>query len=199
MPDAPDTRASLLLRLKGPRDERAWTEFVAIYTPLIEAVARARGLQPADAADLAQDVFRAVAAAIDRYDLDPDRGSFRAWLFRIARNLAINLTAARCRQAQGTGDTAMLEHLHNQPASSADSDLFDAEYRRSLFRWAAGEIQGEFREGTWQAFWQTGVEGQDPKAVAEALGISVGAVYIARSRVMARLKAVIARVEATEA
>jgi RNA polymerase sigma-70 factor (ECF subfamily) len=196
MTDSPATRQSLVVRLKDPRDSRAWTEFVAIYSPLIERLARAKGFQQADAADLAQEVFRAVAGAIDRYDPDPARGSFRGWLFRIARNLMINLLAARRVRPQATGDSDVRELLEHVPApDSAETILFDAEYRRGLFQWAAEQIRGEFRESTWNAFWLTAVEGQDPAAAAVGLGISVGAVYIARSRVMARLRAVIEEVE----
>ena len=66
--------------------------------------------------------------------------------------------------------------------------MFEAEYRRRLFRWAADEVQGEFAPSTWQAFWLTAVEGRPPADVAAELGLSVGAVYIARSRVLARLR-----------
>lgn len=196
MSHPPTTRPSLLVRLRDPNDERAWEEFVEIYAPLIGRVARGRGLQDADAADLAQEVFRAVAGAIDRYDPDPAKGSFRAWLFRIARNLAINLLTARHRHPQGTGDPDIHSLLEQQPAADAEETRhFDDEYRRRLFRWAAEQVQGEFRESTWKAFWLTGVEGREPRAVAEALGISVGAVYIARSRVMARLRIKIESIE----
>ncbi|CAN5910000.1 sigma-70 family RNA polymerase sigma factor [soil metagenome] len=196
MSDPPTTRPSLLVRLRDPNDGRAWEEFVEIYTPLIGRVARARGLQVADAEDLAQEVFRAVARAIDHYDPDPARGSFRAWLFRIARNLAINLLTARHRHPQGTGDSDFQAILEQQPAPDIEETrLFDDEYRRSLFRWAADQVRPEFRESTWQAFWRTGVEGQPPQAVAKELGISVGAVYIARSRVMARLRSQIETIE----
>ena len=196
MTDSPVTRQSLLVRLRNPRDGQAWSEFVAIYSPLIERLARANGLQAADAADLAQEVFRAVAGAIDRYDPDPARGSFRGWLFRIARNLMINLLAARRIRPQATGDSDVQELLECVPApNSAETAFFDLEYRRRLFLWAADQVHSEFRPSTWQAFWLTAVDGQDPHAAAQACGISVGAVYIARSRVMARLKSIIEQVE----
>jgi RNA polymerase sigma factor (sigma-70 family) len=196
MTDSPATRQSLLARIRDPRDGEAWAEFVAIYTPLIDRLARARGWQAADAADLAQEVFRAVAGAIDRYDPDPARGSFRGWLFRIARNLMINLLAARRVRPQATGDSDIQELLERLPApEGADTALFEVEYRRRILLWAAERIRGEFRRSTWQAFWLTAVEGQSARSAAQACGISVGAVYIARSRVMARLRSIIEQVE----
>lgn len=196
MADTPETRASLLVRIRDPRDERAWAEFAAIYAPLVRRLARARGLQEADAADLAQDVLRAVAGAIERYDPDPTLGSFRAWLFTIARNLILNLLAAQRRHPRGTGDTDINRLLEQQPAPDADDTaLFEAEYRRQLFRWAADTVRDEFRPTTWQAFWRTGVEDEPVKTVAADLGLSVGALYVARSRVMARLRQVIESAE----
>jgi RNA polymerase sigma-70 factor (ECF subfamily) len=199
MTEPPRTRPSLLARLRDPQDGRAWAEFLEIYDPLVRRLAVRRGLQEADAADLAQEVFRAVAAAIDRWDPDPARGSFRGWLSRIARNLTVNLLAAQRRHPRGTGDSEVQSFLERQPAPDGeDTLLFEHEYRRQVFAWAADRVRGEFRPSTWQAFWQTGVEGRDPKAVAVALGITAGAVYIARSRVMARLKREIERLEGDE-
>ena len=86
--------------------------------------------------------------------------------------------------------------LERVPApDSAETALFDAEYRRRLFHWAAEQIRGEFRDSTWKAFWLTAVEGREPGDAAAAAGISIGVVYIAKSRVMARLRAVIEAVE----
>src|SRR5271156_2809748 len=128
MTDSPPTRQSLLFRLKDPRDEQAWSEFVAIYTPLIDRLARAKGLQAADAADLAQEVFRAVAGAIDRYDPDPARGSFRGWLFRIAGNLMINLLAAPRFRPQAPVDSDVQELVERIPApDGAETAFFEVE------------------------------------------------------------------------
>ncbi len=195
MYETPATRHSLLLRLHDSQDECAWSEFMEIYEPLVYRLARRRGFQDADAADLSQEVFRAVAAAVERWRANPDRGSFRAWLFLIARNTMINALKKKQRRPQATGDTQFRRRLESQPAPDDEAALVEAEYERGLFHWAAEQIRGEFRPSTWQAFWLTGVEGQKPQAAAQALGLSVGAVYIARSRVMARLKEKIEQVE----
>src|SRR5437667_2293010 len=105
MADSPTTRPSLLGRLGDARDHAAWSEFVAIYAPLVYGFARKHGLQDADAADLTQDVLRAVAGAVGRLEYDPQRGSFRGWLFTIVRNQLRNFRSARARHEQGRGDT----------------------------------------------------------------------------------------------
>jgi RNA polymerase sigma factor (sigma-70 family) len=189
MSSTPETRASLLLRLKDPGDERAWTEFLEIYQPVIYRLIRRRGFQDADAGELTQEVLVAVAGAIDRFDPARDQGTFRGWLYRITRNLMINLLDQRKRRPQPAGGSDMLRLLEQQSAPDPDrSALFDAEYRGELFRWAAERIRGEFRESTWQAFWLSCVKGQAIRDVAAQLQLSPGAVYVARSRVMARLK-----------
>jgi RNA polymerase sigma factor (sigma-70 family) len=190
------TRPSLLLRLRDPADDRAWAEFIDLYAPLIRRVARRGGLQDADAADLEQEVFRAVAGAIGRYDPDPARGSFRGWLLRIARNLLINLVAARRRHPSPGGGTDLLSMLEAMPDPSADeSAVFEAEYRRRTFEWAAAQVRDEFKPATWQAFWRTAVDDEQPAAVGAALQLSVGAVYVARSRVLARIRAKVEEIE----
>src|SRR4051812_30805186 len=114
MTESPSTRPSLLIRIRDPQDELAWAEFVEIYTPLIHRLARSKGLQEADAADLTQDVFRAVAGAIDRWDPDPALGSFRGWLFRISRNLMVNLLASQRRHPRASGDSDVARLLEER-------------------------------------------------------------------------------------
>jgi RNA polymerase sigma factor (sigma-70 family) len=185
----PTTRPSLVLRLRDPADGAAWAEFVELYEPLICRLARTKGLQDADVRDLAQEVFAAVAASIGRWDPDPAKGRFRAWLSRIARNLLVNFLAAHRRRPHGSGSTSIQELLEAQPAADPGAAAeFDAEFRRQAFQWAAEHVRVEFSESTWLAFWKTGVENRAIASVAEELGMSAGAVYIARSRVLARLR-----------
>jgi RNA polymerase sigma-70 factor (ECF subfamily) len=196
MDNPPSTRDSLLVRIRERRDERAWSDFMEIYEPLVYGLARRRGFQDADAADISQEVFRSAATAIDRWYDNPQRGSFRAWLFVIARNLMINAFRARRRRPQTAASSDVFRLLDARPTSDDDdSKLVDEQYERRLFHWAADQVRTEFRDSTWQAFWRTSVEGRPAKRVAEELQVSVGAVYIARSRVMARLKAKIEEVE----
>jgi RNA polymerase sigma-70 factor (ECF subfamily) len=185
----PTTRQSLVLRLKNREDQEAWTEFVEVYEPLIYRLAIATGLQHADAEDLCQDVLRAVSSAIERWDPDPAKGSFRGWLFRIARNLLVDFLAVQARQPRGSGRTSIHELLQERPAGDPRAEAeFADEFKRRVFQWAADRVKNEFTNTTWQAFWKTGVEHGSIAEVAEELGLSEGAVYIARSRVLARLR-----------
>ena len=197
MAEAPTTRLSLLLRICDAKDSQAWTQFVDLYAPLVYGFARKHGLQDADAADLTQDVLRAVAGAIGKLNYDPRRGSFRGWFFTVVRNKLRNFLSARKRQDQGSGDTGVQNRLEAQPSPEEDEgDLWTQEYEQRVFAWAAEQVRSSFQDSTWQAFWQTAVDGQQPKDVAQRLGMTVGAVYIAKSRVLAKLKEQIQELQA---
>jgi RNA polymerase sigma factor (sigma-70 family) len=192
MSDAPATRLSLLVRLCDARDDGAWSQFVEIYAPLVYGFARKHGLQDADAADLTQDVLQAVSGAIRRLDYDPRRGSFRGWLFTIVRNKLLNFLAAQKRPGRGSGDSEVQQRLQDLPAREEDQTAWwDEEYERRVFAWAAEQVRGHFSESTWQAFWQTAVEGKTGPQAAREVRMSVAAVYLAKGRVMARLKEII--------
>jgi RNA polymerase sigma-70 factor (ECF subfamily) len=183
------TRPSLLVRLRDAGDRAAWGQFVELYAPLVYRFARRRGLQDADAADLTQDVLKAVAGASARLEYDPGRGTFRGWLFTVARNLLNNFLARQRRRPAAEGGTEGQRLLEELPAPIENEEaLWQQEYEQRLFDWAAEQIRGDFQETTWQAFWRTAVEGENPRTVAAALALSVGAVYVAKSRVLARLR-----------
>lgn len=195
MAELPETRASLILRLGDAGDAAAWDEFAALYAPLVYRLARSRGLQAADADDLAQEVLAAVSRSVQAWIDSPDRGPFRAWLFCIARNTAINfLTRARHRPlgVGGSGmEAAIAAALDRGPELEAEA--FEREYRREVLRWAAGRVEPQVTERTWRAFWGTAVEGKSVAEMAAELGMTEGSVYIARSRVMARLRECVRR------
>jgi RNA polymerase sigma-70 factor (ECF subfamily) len=189
MSEIPRTRASLLVRLRDARDAEAWRQFAGLYGPLIYRFGRRHHLQDADAADLTQDVLQSVSAAIGRLEYDPARGSFRGWLFTLVHRRLADLLARQRRQGQASGASDARSLLEGLPAEEVDH--WNREYERRLFAWAAGKARREFALSTWRAFWQTAVRGQGATEVAEALGLSVGAVYVARSRVQARLRQLI--------
>jgi RNA polymerase sigma-70 factor (ECF subfamily) len=182
------TRPSLLLRIRDPRDREAWGQFVEIYAPLVYTMARRRGLQDADACDLTQEVLRSVLGAIGRLDYDRRKGTFRGWLFTVTRNALTSFLEARRRSPRGSGDTAVQERLEELLEPEDESAAWDREYHERLLACASEQVRPSFEDATWQAFWQTAVEGKPARSVAARLGMTVGAVYIARSRVLSRLK-----------
>ncbi len=186
---SPPTRASLLLRLRDGTSPEAWHEFVKLYSPLIYGFARNRGLQDADSADLMQDVLRSVSGAVGRLDYDRQKGGFRAWLFTVTRNKLFSFQERRRSQAIASGDTAAVEQLNNAPdrANHLEAE-WDREYERRLAAAAMEKIRVEFNEKTWQAFWLTAVDGLSAEDVKERLGMSTGSIYVAKSRVLARVK-----------
>jgi RNA polymerase sigma-70 factor (ECF subfamily) len=181
----------LLVQLRSGSNHVAWQEFVNLYGPVIYGFARKRGLQDADAADLMQDVLRSVSGAIGRLDYDRKQGTFRGWLFTITRNKVFNFLSARRLRPQATGDTNTHQLLGSQPDGQDVSEAWEMEYQRRLASLAMEQIKGEFQENTWKAFWLTAVEGASAAEVSKQVGLSAGAIYVAKSRVLARLKEVI--------
>ena len=171
MSHPPQTRHSLIARLKDPSDQVAWEEFVSIYRPVVFRVAVKKGLQPADAEDVAQTVMVSVARAVEKWEPDPQRARFRTWLNRIAVNAAIN-SITRRKPDRGTGESKSMELLAQHPDTdsqidSQESELVRLEYRRESFRVAARQIKLEFEPDTWSAFWLTAVEGVSAQSVAD--------------------------------
>ncbi len=183
----PDTRISLLQRLHNRGDSSAWIEFCEIYERAIYRLALKYGLQDADAREVSQEVLLAVSRRIHLFDVD-GRGQFRGWLATIARNATVDqLRKNRRRQAFGQPLTAdALESLETATLQS-----FEAEAHREQFRWAASQVQSVVAQQSWQAFWLTAVDGQSPEVVAKQLSLSVGAVYVARCRILAKIKTLI--------
>ncbi len=188
MGDPARTRPSLLIRIRDPGDGEGWRQFVALYGAMIYQFVRKRGLQDADAADLTQIVLQAVGDGVKRLDYDPQRGSFRSWLFRVVRNQLSKFKARQRRSIRGTGDTGAHELLAELPDEAESNELWDREYQRQLFLWAAKRVKARCEATSWQVFWQTAVDGRAVSDVAKALGLTVGAAYTAKSRILDRIR-----------
>ena len=198
-PSPPETRASLILRLKDAADVAAWDEVAAIYGPLVFRMAVRQGLQAADADDVVQEVFAAVASTVAKWVEQPKRGRFRGWLLAIARNIAINVLTRRPHGGVGRGGDDALGALADIPAPAGPlSSQFDLEYQREVYRWAAEQVRDSVARVTWDAFHLTHMEEVPIADAAMQLGISIGNVYIARSRVMSRLRELAKQFEVAE-
>lgn len=190
MQTPPDTQPSLLLRLRDPRNAQAWNAFLELYGPIVYDYCRRRGLQDADAADVVQDVLRASAQALPAFQYDPAKGSFRGWLFRVVRSKLNDFLARRGRQVPAPGGTTMDRALQSVPDRGADAE-WDGAWQVQVFRWAANRIRNEVQDSTWKAFWETAVRARPAAEVAAELAMTSGAVYVARCRILARLRACI--------
>ncbi len=185
---SPETRASLIRRLQNAADVASWDEFVGLYGPVVYRVARGRGFQAADADNLVQEVMFAVARSVSQWLERADRGSFRAWLLRIARNEAADTILRRATRPLGRDGEVATRLLSELPARDEVSSRLDLEYERRVFRWAAERVRPTVAPHTWQAFWLTHVEGLSIEEAAKQLRTRPGNIYVGRSRVMARIK-----------
>jgi RNA polymerase sigma factor (sigma-70 family) len=192
----PNTRASLILRLPTVSDAAAWREFTEIYEPFVYRFGRRKGLQHADACELVQEVFVAVARAIGRYEIDEDRAQFRTWLFRIARNCLLKQWAKQ-RRAAMVVDSGVWQHLSNSLEEHGPHPQEDdfREFRREVLSYALLRVRRSVKPLTWEAFQLTAIQQRSVDEVAEQLKINRGMVYVARSRVISRLRDEVSRLE----
>ena len=174
------TSITLMERLRDQHDSEAWQHFVAIYTPLVMHWVRKSGVVADEANDLVQDVFVILLRELPKFQYDPD-GSFGAWLRTITMN--------RCRDAFRRKHNDRPISLEVEPELPIDADDFcETEYRAFIARRALALMQAEFEPSTWRACWETVVEGRSSCEVAAELSLSLNAVYVARGRVLRRLR-----------
>ena len=188
------TRASLLLQLRDARNAAAWEQFVEIYSPVVFGFCRNKGLEDAVAADVSQEVLRAVARAMETFEYDRERGRFRNWLLTVTRSKLSNFFGSRQRRDEPHGNTS-IQGLMDGELTPTEQSSWDIEYHGRLFEWAVEKVRPTMQEATWQAFWRTTISEEDPAKVAEELKLTVGSVYVAKSRVLARLREKIQEVD----
>jgi RNA polymerase sigma-70 factor (ECF subfamily) len=178
-----DTPASLLERLRLPSEQSAWDRFVRLYTPLIYSWARRVGLQSADAADLVQEVLTTLLQKLPTFTYDR-QGSFRAWL----RTITLNKWRDRCRRLAVRPHEVTGNPQLDVAEPDGDDSFAEPEYRQQLVARALELMQTEFQSTTWKACWEFAVVGRPVGEIARHLRISENAVYLAKARVLLRLR-----------
>lgn len=181
------TPATLLEQVRQPGNHAAWERFVRLYTPLLLGFGRRQGLQEADAADLAQDIFLALVRALPDFRYDP-AGSFRAWLGAFAWNRFRERIRQRVPQPAAAGHPAWDRLTAAGPAEAFD----EAEYRATLLARGLALARPEFSDSVWALFEATVLGDKTPAAAARRFGVTPNAVYLARSRVLRRVREILA-------
>jgi RNA polymerase sigma-70 factor (ECF subfamily) len=179
------TSLTLLCRLRDG-DEAAWARLVYLYGPLVRHWAGRRGVTGADADDVAQEVFRAVAAGLDGFRRDRPGDTFRGWLCGVTRLVLLRHAEQSRRQPRADGGTDALRIMQALPDLPDEDD--PPTERAALYRRGLELVRGEFEVPTWQMFWGVVVDGRAPADVAAERGVSPAAVRQAKSRVLRRLK-----------
>jgi len=177
------TNVSLLERLKSPVDQKAWSRFVDLYTPLIYCWARQIGARESDAADLVQEVFGLLVQKMPEFAYDPHK-KFRAWL----RTVTLNKWRDRCRREAARPNEVHSDDSLNRAEAVGDDWLGETEYRQQLVARAMQLMQSEFQPTTWKACWEFVVVGRSAAEISRELGISENAVHLAKGRVLRRLR-----------
>src|SRR4051794_16629140 len=189
------TGTTLFQLLAQPANREAWVKFVDRYGPMVLRWCRARGLQHADAHNVAQEVLCRFAKVARSFTYDPTKPGFRAWLRRVTQNALIDLIREVKKSPRSFGDASMLEALESLEAANDLEQGLEQEFRQDLFDQAMVLVRLRVEPKNWNAFELLAIEGKSGKEVAQRLGMSVGAVYMAKSRIVDMLEAEVRRLE----
>ena len=179
-----ETRTTLLIRLKNGEDQTAWRIFDQLYRPLIVNYSRARGLTTHDSEDVAQQCMQAILDKIGEYQ---HQGSLRSWLRAIAQNKICDRFRAIGREVQA-GTAVWADKPDPNPAPDR---LWEQHWWKAHLQQGAEVVRGEVAQTTFAAFVCYAIEGQSAEKVAQSLGMSVNQVYVAKHRVLDRIRALI--------
>jgi RNA polymerase sigma-70 factor (ECF subfamily) len=183
-----ETRQSLLLRAQTG-EENAWKDLTGLYRPLILGWLNRQGVPPCDLDDLSQDILLTVVKHLPTFQHSGNRGAFRSWLRTIVCSRTADYWRAldsRGRQAGGSSAAAALQQVEDP-----DSDLnrqWDEEHDHYVLDCLLDLVEEEFEPATLQAFRRLALDGAAGTAVADELGMSIAAVYGAKSRVLQRIR-----------
>lgn len=187
--DVRKTSLSLISRVRN-NDAEGWRRLVSLYGPCVLQWCRQADLGSADVADMFQEVFQTVAENLDRFHRDRPGDTFRGWLRVVTRNKLNDHFRRHRGEPRGAGGSAIQQWFLNLPAETTGSTAGACADAAELgvLRRALRELEKVFRPHTWRAFWRTAVDGQRPRDVAKELGMTPGAVRVAKVRVLQRLR-----------
>lgn len=184
-----DTSISLLETLKNNVDDAAWQRLVQVYSPLIRGWLRRHSTAEHDLDDLVQEVLTVVVRRLPEFERQPRVGAFRCWLRTITVNCLRDFWRAKRIRPQATGDSNFQQMLDQLADSDSElSKVWDAEHDRVVTERLLELIKPSFNEKTWQAFKAVAIDDEPTSEVAKRLGMTVNAVFIAKSRVLSRLR-----------
>lgn len=192
-PGVVGSTSSGLLASACSGDASAWERLVELYGPLVYHWCRSTGLQPADAADVVQDVFRTVATSLSGFQLDRSIGSFRGWLRVISHSKTVDFYRKNENQVAGLGGSTGQIRFQNIADDNFDcaTDSSTEPPQFIQLHDALELLRSETQEHTWQAFWRTTVEEHSADEVARDLNMTRGAVFEAKSRTLKRLRKIL--------
>lgn len=185
-PELPSTISSRLLQGIQESDQGAWERMVSLYYPMLYGWCRRSGLQPEDAGDVCQDVLRSVVVSLHNFRRDQNSDTFRGWLRRITQRRIIDFRNRQNGQPNAVGGSDIQVRIANLVDDISDSVNSDTtpEYLLALLEM----VRNEFENQTWLAFWKTTVDDKSALDVATELDMTRNAVYLAKSRVLRRLR-----------
>ncbi len=182
------TRPTLLERVKDFRDEQSWQEFNRLYRPLIRCFLYKVGVPREHVPDLTQEVMQIVLNQIPDFQYDPEKGSFRGWLYVVTANRARRFYRQHSRGADGRGGTTHQELLQQLPAEERVSEIWEQEWQKRCLEEAMKKVRERVKESTWESFRLATLEGLPAETVAQKTNLSVGQVYVNKSRVLKWLR-----------
>lgn len=175
----PETRASLLLRIRDPKDGDSWTQFGEVYAPVIFRFLTRRGLQEADAGDVTQNVLLEVAKGIQKFEYKPEQGKFRNWLATISRR--------QLNRFWNKKSVPTIEPEEMGINQQSDAQWIDA-WQSELLRSALQRVQKSVNETTWRAFEMTWIQNEPAAQASQSLEMPIDLVYSAKARVLKRVE-----------
>ena len=177
-----DTPASLLLRVRDHSDETAWEEFVQIYSPIVYEFIRRRSIQASDAADITQEVLLRLARCIKDFQYDSTRGLFRDFVARIVIN---EIRRQIHKDGRRPHSSDLLDHQVEETQTHSE---WNEHFQQAIFQTAMQRCQPHYSDQTWELFQRSWVSDEPIESVIKNTGCSREQVYVARSRVLKRLR-----------